>query len=140
MARFVYGSGSVDSTAIDVAVFEPTVIAEPSLWLRADSADVTRDGSDLIATWAKHGANGLDFNQATGGNKPVWTDAAYNGQAIVRGHDGDDSLMTDSPGVSMGTACTLFAVFKRNLTLGSSYGSPSTTMVALASFPISQAV
>ena len=82
-------------------VYSPTYDSEvpfPSIsglrvHLRADLG-ITKDGSDLVATWADQSGNGLDFTQATAANKPLWLATSGTGQPTVRFDGSNDNLST----------------------------------------------
>lgn len=82
VARFVYGSGSVDSAAVNVVLFDPTVIAGLVAWYDPDAAYITKDGSNNVTAWANRsgsGGTGWDFTTVPGTN-PVWgADTGRNG-------------------------------------------------------------
>lgn len=66
VARFVYGSGSVDSAAVDVYI--NTVV--PAFWL--DGATVAVADGAAIATWPDSSGAGNDAVQATAAEKPTF--------------------------------------------------------------------
>lgn len=91
VARFVYGSGSVDSAAADIVLFDPTVPAAPLWWLRGDRG-VTIDTG--VSIWEDAGSAACDMVQATGGAQPsvVVAAPAYNGQDVIDFDGTDDKL------------------------------------------------
>lgn len=54
---------------------------------------VTKDGSNLVATWADQSGNGRDLTQATPASKPTWTSSGINGHAAML-HDGNSDRMS----------------------------------------------
>jgi hypothetical protein len=58
------------------------------VWVKAD-AGVTKDGADVVSTWADQSGSGNDLVQATAGRRPVWHDALVNGRPMLR-FDGTD--------------------------------------------------
>lgn len=93
-ARFVYGSGYVDSAATNIVLFDPTVIAGLVLWLRADLG-VTKDGSDKVSQWADQSGAGHHAVQAVANKQPLWVPGAVNGQPAVQGDAVNDRLVAN---------------------------------------------
>ena len=87
--------------------FAPTDIAGLALWLRADLG-ITKDGSDLVATWADQSGNARDATEAT--NQPLWVANQANGNPIVRFDGTNDRLNTAS--YSLAQPLTMFVVCK----------------------------
>lgn len=65
------------------------VVANLEFWFRSDLG-VTKDGSDLVGTWADQSGNGRDLSEAT--NKPLWVDSLVNGRAAIRFDGTNDKL------------------------------------------------
>lgn len=80
---------------------------------------ITKDGSDLVATWADQSGNGRDLTQATGASKPLWVASQFNGQPILR-FDGSDDYM-QSTSFSATQPVHAFFVFKTTMTTGGRY-------------------
>lgn len=57
VARFVYGSGTVDSAATNIVLFDPTVLATTKLWL--DPSVLT---AGAIVGWPDSGPQGYDLD------------------------------------------------------------------------------
>lgn len=96
VARFVYGSGSVDSAAADIVLFDPTVLTGLEAWYRADLG-ITKDGSDKVSQWDDQSGNGNHLSQAVGSAQPTWTAGAIGGRAAVVG-DGADYMQASFAG------------------------------------------
>lgn len=117
VARFVYGSGTVDSAAADIRLWDPTLLGAAVLaWVRADGT-ITKNGSNLVSS---AGDTGGPFVQATEGNKPLWVDAAYNGRPTLRGNDATDNLAAASQVVTATGSGSVVAALKKS-SLGSTY-------------------
>lgn len=85
-ARFVYGSGSVDSAAVNVVLFDPTVITGLVAWYDPAAAYITKDGSNNVTAWANRaGSGGATWDLTlVPSTKPVWgATAGRNGGAGV---------------------------------------------------------
>lgn len=59
----------------------PEFLAPPTLWLKADTGVLDSGGSpcsdgEAVAKWEDQSGNGLDLEQATAGNRPVWQDGS----------------------------------------------------------------
>lgn len=83
-------SGSLTSAvtqSFTASGFNPESVTTATLvgWYDADNtANITKDGSNLVATWANRHLPGTNnLTQATGANKPVWTAAAVNTHAAM---------------------------------------------------------
>lgn len=87
--------------------FVPTDIANLALWVRADLG-VTKDGSDLVATWADQSGNGRDLTEAT--NKPLWVASLISGQPAIRFDGTNDKLIT--PDFSLSQPYHFFMVLR----------------------------
>lgn len=68
VARFVYGSGSVDSAAIDIVLFNPGVLTGNALWLEGD--DVT-EAAGVVSSWNDQSGNARHFT-SVGGGEPTY--------------------------------------------------------------------
>lgn len=65
--------------------FSPSDISGLHAWYDAsDLASITKDGSDRVSQWNDKSGNAYHLAQATGGNQPLWVDAAQNGLAVIR--------------------------------------------------------
>jgi hypothetical protein len=108
--------------------FAPTDISGLQAWYRSDLG-ITKDGSDLVATWADQSGNGRDLTEAT--NKPLWVASLINGHAALRFDGTNDQLTTAA--FSVAQPLTFFVVVKevgstngdRMLALGTALASPN---------------
>lgn len=98
-------------SGIDLAV-SPSDIAGMLLWLKAD-AGITKDGSNLVGTWADQSGNSNNAVMATAGAKPLWVDAVKNSLPAIR-FDGTDDYMDLSATIT--TARTVFIVVNHDAT------------------------
>ncbi len=73
-------------------IADPTDIAGCLLWVRADLG-VTKDGSNLVSTWADQSGAGRDFTEA-GSSRPLWVTSLVNGHAGVRFDGSNDKMKT----------------------------------------------
>jgi len=64
---------------------------------RADLG-VTKDGSNLVSTWADQSGNSRDLTQGTASHQPLWVDDGINGKNVIRG-DGVDNRLLYTPSV-----------------------------------------
>jgi hypothetical protein len=87
--------------------FLPTAITGLQLWVRSDLG-ITKDGSDLVATWADQSGNGRDLTEAT--NKPLWVASLINGHAALRFDGSNDRL--ESANFTLNQPLTIFIVSK----------------------------
>ena len=76
-------------------------------WFRADRG-VTKDGSDLVATWADQSVNGYDLTEAT--NKPLWVTGLINNKPGIRFDGTNDKL--SSGAVTVNQPIHFFVVVK----------------------------
>ena len=98
--------------------FDPKSLSGLTVWLKADTG-ITKDGSDLIGTWADQSGNGNDFSQSTAGNKPVFSASAQNNLPAVT-FDGVNDHLTTSAFITLGTY-SAFVVASRNVWASSTY-------------------
>lgn len=87
--------------------FLPTSITGLQFWVKSD-AGVTKDGSDLVATWADQSGNARDLTEAT--NKPLWVSSLVNGLPAIRFDGSNDKLTTSS--FTVAQPLTVFIVSK----------------------------
>lgn len=112
----LYCNGLTVDWSVTTAAFSPTLIAGLELWLDS-GVGITKDGSDLVSTWADQSGNGNDAAQATGTNQPLWVDSVLNSRPAIR-FDGSDNFLRIANSVTVGT---LFVVSKYDLASFSSY-------------------
>lgn len=97
--------------------FSPDQVSNLTLWLKS-TAGVTKDGSDLVATWANQASTGsaYDATQGTATNKPLWVANQLNGRPAIR-FDGVDNFMSfGGTGLDLFrnlAGSTVFLVWKR---------------------------
>lgn len=115
VARFVYGSGSVDSTAIDLVVFDPTLDANLVAWL-----DPNDPADGAVTTWTARAGSGLWApTQATGGLKPTAVAAAgIAGGNVVRFAAASSQLLVQATG-AQNQPCTVLTLVKSAAANGS---------------------
>lgn len=73
------------------APFLPGAYGTCIAWLLSDTG-VTKDGGNLVSSWADQSGTGNDFIQANGLLQPLWVDAQVNGYPSIR-HDGIDNYL-----------------------------------------------
>ncbi len=89
------------------SAFTPASISGLQAWFRSDLG-ITKDGSDLVATWADQSGNGRDLTEAT--NKPLWVSSLINGYPAIRFDGTNDKLSSGAFSVSQ--PITIFIVHK----------------------------
>ena len=107
---------------LDVASKTPTQVSGLWQWLKAD-AGITKDGSDLVSSWADQSGNGRDMTQATGANQPTWTAASsFDGLLPTLDFDGNDYMDGGAIGPAATTASRCIIVAMPSLGIsGSGY-------------------
>lgn len=71
--------------------FLPTDISGLKIWLKSD-VGITKDGGNLVSTWADQSGEGNDEVQASGTRQPLLVDNQLDGKPTVR-FDGVDNRM-----------------------------------------------
>lgn len=89
------------------AVYASPPLAGLQAWYRSDLG-ITKDGSNLVATWADQSGNGRNLTEAT--NKPLWVASLVNGHPALR-FDGTNDLLTTAA-FSVSQPFTCFLVMK----------------------------
>lgn len=115
------GSSGNITAKLGVVVDVVTPDAPPSsgmkLWLKAD-AGVTKDGSNVVSTWADQSGLGNDVSQTTASNCPLWVDSTLNSKPVIRfvgdGTSSSDALSRTSISFSGASGITMVVVGKLN--------------------------
>jgi hypothetical protein len=85
-----------NSTIITTAEpWVPTNIGGCVLWLRSDLG-VTKDGGNLVSSWADQSGLGNDVTQGNAAKQPLWIDAQLNGYPVITCDGTDNILVGDS--------------------------------------------
>jgi hypothetical protein len=87
----------------------PTDITGLKAWYRADLG-VTKDGSNLVASWADQAAVVGAVTEGT--NKPLWVASAVNGQPAIR-FDGVNDILTSGAFSAIAGPHHIFMIFKQ---------------------------
>lgn len=85
-ARFVYGSGYVDSADTNIVLFDPTVDADLGAWYDPnDTANMTKDTpTGQVSSWApRAGSLAWTVTQTPGTACPLWTATGGPGNGAV---------------------------------------------------------
>ena len=100
--------------------FKPTNIATCAVWLdSADLSSITKDGSDLVATWVNK-AKPVNALQSTDANKPIYTAAIIGGKPALKFYNASTaSFMSIADNAVFDyTRFSAFVVARRHTDLG----------------------
>jgi hypothetical protein len=111
--------------------------AGPFLWLDADAAYVTKDGSNNVSSWNDRSGHGYNFTQATAGVQPLWVASSINSLPALVG-DGVGKFLQNTAVTWFPNQFT-FTIVVRNDN-GSANGSTfCDTQIGAPNFPLSSA-
>lgn len=106
-----FGRLGAPASLADAPTKAPNQVSNLALWLVADQG-VTKDGSNLVGTWADQSGNLISATELT--NKPLWVNSLVNGKPVIRFDGVDDKLL--STDFALSQPFFVFAVW-RDLTL-----------------------
>jgi hypothetical protein len=92
------------------ADFSPKSVAGLTLWLDAsDVSTITKDGSNLVSTWADKSGNTRNFTGA-GAAKPTWTAGGLNGKDCIT-FDGAATYVARASAISTIVTTSAYEIF-----------------------------
>lgn len=95
--------------AVATPAFAPTDILGLKAWWDAAAANITKDGSNFVSSWADKSGSTRTAAQATGASQPLWVASGVNGIPVVRFDGSDDQLTFTTTALA---AYSLFVVMK----------------------------
>jgi hypothetical protein len=96
--------------------FSPLQIPGLALWINANAANVTKDGSNRVSAATDLSGNGRTASQGTGAAQPLWVPGGVNGKDVLT-FDGARSLVTGAFALNQPTTVFISAMTTSAATL-----------------------